>query len=177
MIRRPPRSTLFPYTTLFRSPSCNTYRLTWVSLTLGVGYLFTTASAKRSQCSLPWTRGISSPLPFLTFECEIASLGPPAPKQPPLLGCGVGPPSRRPWPQAWGWFSLPQPLASGVGWLLPATAPGLGRGVGSPGHRPWPRAEEGFLISPCYSLELCIQRLISFLFSFAFRFSSFHSYL
>ena len=38
-------------------------------------------------------------------------------------------------------------------------------------------AEEGFLISPCYSLELCIQMLISFLFSFAFRFSSFHSYL
>ena len=29
-------------------------------------------------------------------------------------------------------------------------------------------AEEGFLISPCYSLELCIQMLISFLFSFAF---------
>ena len=26
--------------------------------------------------------------------------------------------------------------------------------------------EEGFLISPCYSLELCIQMLISFLFSF-----------
>ena len=37
-------------------------------------------------------------------------------------------------------------------------------------------AEEGFLISPCYSLELCIQMGISFLFSFAFRFS-FHSYL
>ena len=37
--------------------------------------------------------------------------------------------------------------------------------------------EEGFLISPCYSLELCIQMLISFLFSFAFHFSSFHSYL
>ena len=31
--------------------------------------------------------------------------------------------------------------------------------------------EEGFLISPCYSLELCIQMGISFLFSFAFRFS------
>ena len=29
-------------------------------------------------------------------------------------------------------------------------------------------AEEGFLISSCYSLELCIQMLISFLFSFAF---------
>ena len=28
--------------------------------------------------------------------------------------------------------------------------------------------EEGFLISPCHSLELCIQRGISFFFSFAF---------
>ena len=28
--------------------------------------------------------------------------------------------------------------------------------------------EEGFLISPCYSLELCIQMSIYFLFSFAF---------
>ena len=37
--------------------------------------------------------------------------------------------------------------------------------------------EEGFLISPCCSLELCIQMGISFLFSFAFYFSSFHSYL
>ena len=38
-------------------------------------------------------------------------------------------------------------------------------------------AEEGFLISPCCSLELCIQMDISFLFSFAFSFSSFLSYL
>ena len=38
-------------------------------------------------------------------------------------------------------------------------------------------AEEGFLITPCYSLELCIQMGISFLFSFAFSFSSFHNYL
>ena len=36
--------------------------------------------------------------------------------------------------------------------------------------------EEGFLISPCYSLEICIQMSISFLFSFAFHLS-FHSYL
>ena len=33
-------------------PSCNTYHLTWVSLTLGVGYLFTAAPAKHSRCSL-----------------------------------------------------------------------------------------------------------------------------
>ena len=37
--------------------------------------------------------------------------------------------------------------------------------------------EEGFLISSCYSFELCIQMLISFLFSFAFHFSSFHSWI
>ena len=29
-------------------------------------------------------------------------------------------------------------------------------------------AEEAFLISSCYSLELCIQMFVSFLFSFAF---------
>ena len=33
--------------------------------------------------------------------------------------------------------------------------------------------EENFLISPCSSLELCIQMGISFLFSFAFHFSPF----
>ena len=38
-------------------------------------------------------------------------------------------------------------------------------------------AEEGFLIYSCYSLEFCIQMFISFLFSFAFHFSSSHSYL
>ena len=37
--------------------------------------------------------------------------------------------------------------------------------------------EEGFLTSLCYSSELCIQMGISFLFFFAFSFSSFHSYL
>ena len=50
-------------------------------------------------------------------------------------------------------------------------------------HRTWTGdffaliTEEGFLISSCYSLELCIQMLISFLFSCAFRFSSFQNYL
>ena len=37
--------------------------------------------------------------------------------------------------------------------------------------------EEGFIISPCYDVELCIQVGISFLFSFDFCFSSFCSYL
>ena len=51
-------------------PSCNTYHLTWVFLTLDVGYLFTAAPAKCSHCSLPWTRSISSRLPLLTLNME-----------------------------------------------------------------------------------------------------------
>ena len=51
-------------------PSCNTYHLTWVSLTLDVGYLFTAAPAKHSCCSLPWTRGMSSPPRLLTLNVE-----------------------------------------------------------------------------------------------------------
>ena len=37
--------------------------------------------------------------------------------------------------------------------------------------------KKALFISPCYSLELCIQIDLSFLFSFAFHFSSFLSYL
>ena len=51
-------------------PSRNTYHLTWVSLTLDVGYLFRAAPAKRSCCSLPWMRGISSQPPLLTLNVE-----------------------------------------------------------------------------------------------------------
>ena len=51
-------------------PSRNIHRLTWVSLTLDVGYLFTAAPAKRSRCSLPWTRGIFSWPPLLPLNVE-----------------------------------------------------------------------------------------------------------
>ena len=51
-------------------PSHNTYLLTWVSLTLDVGYLFMAVPAKRSRCSLPWTRGISSRPALLTLNVE-----------------------------------------------------------------------------------------------------------
>ena len=61
-------------------------------LTLDEGYLLTTA------------------LPDL--QCGIAPLGPPVPVQP---RCGVGPPSHRPWPRAWGCSSQLLPLALGVG--------------------------------------------------------------
>ena len=50
-------------------------------------------------------KGISSLPPFPTLpdlQRGIAPLGPPAPVQRLLLGCGVAPPGRRPWPRAWG---------------------------------------------------------------------------
>ena len=49
-------------------PSRNTYRLTWVSLTLDVGYLFMAAPAKCSLWALPWRRGISSLQQLLTLN-------------------------------------------------------------------------------------------------------------
>ena len=42
-------------------PSWNTYCLTWVSLTLDVGYLFMAAPANHSHYSLPWTSDPSWP--------------------------------------------------------------------------------------------------------------------
>ena len=57
-------------------PSCNTYRLTWVSLTLDEGYLLTATPPD--------------------LERGVAPLGPPVPAQPPLLGRRVAPLSRHP---------------------------------------------------------------------------------
>ena len=64
-------------------PSCNTYHLTWVSLTLGVGYLFTAAAA------------ITATAPYLGW-------GVAPPSHHPWLWHGVSPLSRCPWPRMWG---------------------------------------------------------------------------
>ena len=48
---------------------------------------------------------LTAALPDL--EHGIAPLGPPAPTQPPLLGCGVAPLGRHPWPRMWGSSSWP----------------------------------------------------------------------
>ena len=68
------------------------------------------------------------------LERGIAPLGPPAPTQPPLLGCGVAPPGRRPWPRTWGsssWLFLCRRSLA-----LSAAAPDLGRGVAPLGRHP-----------------------------------------
>ena len=67
-------------------PCHNTYCLTWVSLTLDVGYLFTAAPAKHSRCSLPWMRGISSLAAPPDLEHGVAPVCPPASMHPLILG-------------------------------------------------------------------------------------------
>ena len=62
-------------------PSCNTYRLTWVSLTLGAGYLFTLFQ-QSAVIVITLDEGylLTAALPDL--QCGIVPLGPPAPAQP-----------------------------------------------------------------------------------------------
>src|SRR3712207_7015425 len=52
MIRRPPRSTLFPYTTLFRSPDSGLRRTSWMSTALAMSGIITGNAACCASCSL-----------------------------------------------------------------------------------------------------------------------------
>ena len=126
-------------------PSCKTYRLTWVSITLDVGYLFTGCSSKVQPLFLTLDEGYLLTATPPDLEHGIAPLGPPVPAQPPLLGHGATPPSCCPWPRAWDSSSWPPPLALGRGssclqllhcpsLALLAAAPDLGRGVAPLGH-------------------------------------------
>ena len=71
-------------------PSHNTYCLTWVSLTLDVGYLFTAAPAKLGAAPYLGQGYLLMAAPP-DLECGVAPLGPPVPTQPPLLGREVAP--------------------------------------------------------------------------------------
>ena len=75
----------------------------------------------------------------------IAPLGPPAPVQPLLLGCGVAPPSRCPWHQGWG--SSSRLLLRCHSLTLLATAPDLGHRVAPLGCHPWPQTWGSFSIT------------------------------
>src|SRR3712207_9296052 len=65
MIRRPPRSTLFPYTTLFRSP-------------LSRAFLLSMRGAWSFQEALPCLRPESSPRPGRRARCDASMLARPA---------------------------------------------------------------------------------------------------
>ena len=118
-------------------PSCHMYHLTWVSLTLNVGYLFTPAPAKLSRCSLPWPRDISSlpPLPTWTWTSSCRPSGAHA--------------ATAPW--TWGCSSRPPPLALGVG--SPSRLPPLTSDVGSSSQ----------LCSSCHCSRPCSENAICYL--------------
>ena len=66
---------------------------------LGCGVSLHGCSSKAQPLLLTLDEGylLTTTLPDL--QRGIAPLGPPAPAQPWLLGCGVGPPGHRPWPR------------------------------------------------------------------------------
>ena len=76
-------------------PSCNTYHLTWVSLTLDVGYLHR-CSSKAQPLLLTLDEGYLLTVSAPDLERGIAPLGTLASAQPPLLGRGVALPGCHP---------------------------------------------------------------------------------
>ena len=106
-------------------PSRNTYCLTWVSLTWDVGYLFTAASSKAQPLFLTLNEGYLLTAASPDLEHGVAPLGPPAPAQQPLLGGGVAPLGRGPWPSRWCSSSPQSPLTSGRGEALLGRPPVL----------------------------------------------------
>ena len=59
-------------------------------------------SSKAQPLLLTLDKGYVHTTTLPDLQRGIAPLGPPAPAQPGLLGRGVAPPSRHPWPQVWG---------------------------------------------------------------------------
>ena len=77
-------------------PSRNTYHLTWVSLTLDVGYLFTLQLQQSVACAPYLGQGYLLMATPPDLEHGVAPLDSPAPVQPTLLGHRVAPLSRCP---------------------------------------------------------------------------------
>ena len=82
---------------------------------LGRGLSLHGCSSKVQPLLLILDEGYLLTVALPDLQHGIAPLGPPEPTQPPLLGRGVGPPSRRPWPRVLGSSSQLPPLASAAG--------------------------------------------------------------
>ena len=114
---------------------------------LGCGVSLHSCSSKAQPLLLTLDEGYLLTVALPDLQRGIAPLGPPVPAQPPLLGCGVAPPGRRPWPRVWGSSSWLLPLTPDLGntsqpflrrpsLALLAAAPDLGCGVTPPGCCP-----------------------------------------
>ena len=81
---------------------------------LGRGVSLHSCSRKAQPLLLTLDEGyvLTATLPDL--QRGMVPLGPPVPAQPLLLGHGVAPPCRHPWPLMWGGSSWLPPLASDV---------------------------------------------------------------
>ena len=84
---------------------------------LGCGVSHHSCFSKAQLLLLTFDKGYLLTAAPPDLEHGIVPLGPPAPAQPLLLGCGVAPPGHRPWPRVQGGSSRPLPLASDAGWL------------------------------------------------------------
>ena len=82
---------------------------------LGCAVSLHSCSSKVQPLLLTLDEGYLLTAALIDLQSGIAPLGPPVPRQPPLLGPGVGPPGRCPWLRAWDSFSRLPPLASGAG--------------------------------------------------------------
>ena len=137
-------------------PSLSAYCLTWVSLTLDVGYLFTAVPAKCSHYTLPWTWGISSQPPLLSLDigylllatlvvCSHHSwdVGLLLRASASGLGHWVAPLSCCPCPRTWG--SSSRPFLCCPSLAFSAAAPDLRRRVIPLGRHPLGKGSSGLL--------------------------------
>ena len=90
---------------------------------LGRGVSLHGCSSKAQPLLLTLDEGYLLTATSPDLERGIAPLGPPGPAQPLLLGCGVAPPGRRPWPWAGvAPLGCPCAIAAWHSWLLPLTS-------------------------------------------------------
>ena len=94
---------------------------------LGRGVSLHSCSSKAQPLFLSLDEGYLLTVAPPDLERGVAPLCPPVTTQPPLLGCGIAPFGRRPWPQVGDSSSWPLLCCRSL--ALSAVAPDLGRGV------------------------------------------------